>query len=284
MGSLGMALAPLGLYLNAAKRGASDTPMRMTEALAALGKVELDATIVRTASTLFEGLTDDRKQEKLLGNYVAQWTPAGAAGRNVRDVIDPLMRDPGGIGADRRFAGSPLARVAPVIEEIEAQIPGLSDNVRPRLDSYGQPTPRQSVGKRITGTTSRGPDYVGEQLLALKDALPDLGRMDEGVYPADLKTAVSAFEKTLESQANEGVEVESEGVKSRLTDDERQLYMRLVGASVHEALTSEITPGNEGWARLSPKDKREMVKDLKKIGKEIGEELFLEEWLKEPPQ
>jgi hypothetical protein len=285
LGSFGMAMAPLGLYLNAMKHGDADTPMKFTEAAAALGKVELDATFVRGAMTAFEGLSDERKQGKYLGNVVAQFTPAGAAGRNFRDLVDPVVRDPGGIGAERRFAGRPVASYfGDVIEEVEAQVPGLSTRVRPRLNAYGQEIKRQGIGKRITGSVSTGKDYIGEQLLALKESIPDIARQNEGIYPAELKGAVASFEKTVEGQVNEGVTDPADNVKVRFTDAERQLYMRLVGSATHEALSEVITPGNAEWTSLSPKDKRAMVKDLKKIGKEIGEELFLEEWLKETPQ
>lgn len=279
MGSLGMALAPLAAYLKGL--GGEGEQTKFTEVAAALGKVTLDATTARSVMTLFQGLTDDRKQEQLLGNYVAQLVPAGSMARTVRDVVDPTLRDPGGKGAERRFAGSALAPVAPVVEEIEAQVPGLSANVRPRLDSFGRPIERQPPTKRVLGSSSRGADYVGAELLALKESLPDIARENEGVYPPDLKASVDAFEKSLEGAINKQITDPARKQPIRLTDEERQRYMRLVGRATHAALSQVITPENAKWTDLTPQQKKAAVQTIKRQAKRVATQSFVRHWVTE---
>jgi hypothetical protein len=285
LGSLGMAMAPLATVLKGVENGDKDATWG--DALAALAKVSLDQTGVRNFVLAYEGMTGPpHKRDQWLGTLASGVIPPGAAGRFVRDLRDPFLRDPNDrVGNERKYAdaSAPVQFASGIIENVKAGLPGLSESVRPKLNMWGEPIERPIVWKRVAGTDGTGEDFVATELRALHQALPSIAGEDDGIYPGDLKSAANAFEKTLEREVNEGAAIE-DMIPVRLTDQERQQYMTLRGTAIHEALATVIAPDNPEWTALSPKEKKSMVKALKAIGADLAKEMFLESWLGETSQ
>jgi hypothetical protein len=126
LGAMGQ-LAGLGASLYEFSHQASEGEMQKATAtfLSAFAKNYLDEGFLRGPADLMKALTDhNRYGERYLSNFMGSMIPWSAFLRNEARAIDPYMR---------------TART--LREQIQAQIPFLSESLLPARDIWGEPVP-----------------------------------------------------------------------------------------------------------------------------------------------
>lgn len=106
------------------KKGAADIA---TEAIARAGKSALQQSFLSGVSDLVEAINDpERAASTFAGHLLGGMVPMSGALRNVAQTMDPTVRQPHG-----------------VVESVEANLPGLSGRVQPRLSRFGEDVHRE---------------------------------------------------------------------------------------------------------------------------------------------
>jgi len=94
------------------------------------GRYMVDSTMLQSMSNLLDAINQpERKGENFLESIASQFAPYGGLGRQLDRALGTSPRDPHGI-----------------LDAMEAAYPGLSGNVRPRLDTWGQPVQQTQSG------------------------------------------------------------------------------------------------------------------------------------------
>lgn len=117
------------------EQAASDT---VTQTLARVGKSALDQSFLSGLGSFVEAINDpERAAEGFFGRTAQGFVPLSGALRNVARVADPVVRQPEGL-----------------LESFQANLPGLSQNVQPRLTRYGEPIVREDSSALVVPETS----------------------------------------------------------------------------------------------------------------------------------
>jgi hypothetical protein len=110
----------------------------VTQTLARVGKSALDQSFLSGLGSFVEAINDpERAAEGFFGRTAQGFVPLSGALRNVARVMDPVVRQPEGI-----------------LESFQSNLPGLSQNVQPRLTRFGEPVVRHDSSALVVPETS----------------------------------------------------------------------------------------------------------------------------------
>jgi len=131
LGPLGVPLALAASTHDAIRDGQPMDPTAIGgRFVGGFGRYVVDSTMLQSMSNLLDAINQpERKGENFLESIASQFVPYGALGRQLDRALGTSPRDPHGI-----------------LEAMEAAIPGLSGNVRPRLDTWGAPVKQTQTG------------------------------------------------------------------------------------------------------------------------------------------
>eukprot|EP00439_Symbiodinium_sp_Y106_P089551 s1_g2087.t1 len=178
-------------------------------------------TWLRGPTELIEAIQDpDRYGERYIQNLVGTVVPTGAA--QVARIEDPMLRQ-----ADT------------ILERIKSRVPGMSEDLLPRLDIWGEPIVR---GGGV------GPDIVSPIYTSKFEADPvNLELLRLGVWPAGVSKTVRGVE---------------------LTPEQRTSYQRLAGRNAKGTL-DRLLAGPE-WQSLPDLARAEVVGRLISQSREMA--------------
>jgi hypothetical protein len=128
------------------KKGAADIA---AETIARAGKSAVQQSFLSGVSDLVEALNDPEAAAAQFAGHLGQgFVPMSGLLRNVAQTIDPTVRQPKGIG-----------------ESIEANIPGLSQRVAPRLTRFGEDVTRAgNSGFAVPEVEPNNRDRIADEL------------------------------------------------------------------------------------------------------------------------
>lgn len=110
----------------------------VTQTLARVGKSALDQSFLSGLGSFVEAINDpERAAEGFFGRTAQGFVPLSGALRNVARIGDPVVRQPEGI-----------------LESFQSNLPGLSQNVAPRLTRFGEPVVRHDSSALVVPETS----------------------------------------------------------------------------------------------------------------------------------
>lgn len=110
----------------------------VTQTLARVGKSALDQSFLSGLGSFVEAINDpERAAEGFFGRTAQGFVPLSGALRNVARVMDPVVRQPEGI-----------------LESFQANLPGLSQRVQPRVTRFGEPVVRHDSSALVVPETS----------------------------------------------------------------------------------------------------------------------------------
>lgn len=122
LGPLGAVLGSIANYMQASEANPKDALGKFGQLAGSTGKMIVDSSFLKGMYNLLDAVANaERSGDKFAARTVTGLLPAAGAMRAVRDEIDPTLRAPETMG-----------------EQIQAALPGLSDNVAPRIDYTGQ--------------------------------------------------------------------------------------------------------------------------------------------------
>jgi hypothetical protein len=285
--SLGPLATPVSIaaaYVEAFKRDPKAPAMDPFSRIVAPGLSSiLDSSMLKAGSDFLESLRNPRAADRMTGRAVTMLIPYGGALRAVRDQVDPILREPGGKGATARFGSdaSMLGKVKAagrnVQEEVEAALPVLSKNVRPRIDTLGQPVQRPDPWDRVTGSTAE-PDPVREELIRLKSSFPSWE--DNGIYPGDMDAALTSSEGSFRKEMATSLKAAKAFTPERqaalesflLSDEERDTYKLVVGGHINDVLSAVIA--NPVYQALPDEQKAVALRNERDRARKSGVEMF----------
>ncbi len=172
-----------------------------------------DKTFMAGLSGFIEATNDPAKSEQWFSNLVGGFVPFSGTLRYVEGFTDPAMRQPD-----------------TVAERIKAQIPGVSEDVAPRRNVFGEmitPPPSQ----RFTPFGINSYNTNDPTVQALRDANIELGALP---------------------RTTNGI---------RLNSEEYNLYTGVAGKMFKKALDTVVQ--NPSWNQLTSNQKQELVEDLR---------------------
>lgn len=150
LGPLGAVLGAVTNYMQAAEANPKDALGKFGQMAGATGKMVVDSTFLKGMYNILDAVANaERSGDKWAARTATGLLPAAGAMRFVRDQIDPTLRNPDGMS-----------------EQVQAALPGLSDNVAPRVDYTGNEIQRPSS---IAPTTAKE-DPLRQELMRLKKA------------------------------------------------------------------------------------------------------------------
>jgi hypothetical protein len=280
-GPLAIPLSMAAAYTEAFKRDPKRPALEPFSQIIAPGlSVMLDSTMLKSGADFFDAIRNPRASDKVTGRFATMLIPYAGALRTVRDQMDPILREPGGAGATARFGdrqpgvmGVVQSMGRNVQEEVEASLPYLSENVRPRFDSLGQPIARPKSSARVLGTPS-GTDPVGQELIRLKNAFPSFA--DDALYPGNMNAALTELENSVRKEASKGVAKDKiPALESFLfSDEERNTYKMVVGGLIGDTLAAVIA--HPKYAAMSDEQKAEVIRNERNRARKMGVGMFKE--------
>ncbi len=183
----------------------------VTQTLARVGKSALDQSFLSGLGSFVEAINDpERAAEGFFGRTAQGFVPMSGALRNVARVLDPVVRQPEGI-----------------LESFQSNLPGLSQNVPPRVTRFGEPVVRHDSSALVVPETSP------VQRDAISDELQRLG----------VSLAVPTDRMS--------------GVKRQLTRDESLQVRQTRGRTVRALLSAVM--GAPGYERLPDVAREELL-------------------------
>lgn len=185
-----------------------------------------DKTWLSGASDLVSAIHDPQRYGSQLVNRLAGSIAIPAGGAQLARTIDETPRE-----------------VKTPLEAVKARIPGLSDNLRPRLDAWGRPMPKEGgVGPDIVSpffqSTPRD-EAINREALAIGATVSDPSRTVAG---------------------------------RRLDDAEFHEYRALAGQLVREDFARAIA--NPEWRGLSIQQRRKAFDEIKREGRKTAREML----------
>lgn len=179
---------------------------------------------------------------RFAGRHVSGYIPASGLLRNVANVKDPTIRQPEG-----------------VIEQLQTGIPGLSQNIPPRLTAFGEesqrPTPASSI--RVSADRQTAVDaelgrlnteigFTGDQIANVK-----LTREQEAIYQRTAgQLTYTALSSLIEAPAFQA-----------LTDGDRQKIVEKARDWARDSVRDPINKITkaEQWEALTPAQQRQVI-------------------------
>ncbi len=173
-----------------------------------MGRNLNDKTFLSGISNFLDALTDEEKRSTLFERTAEGLIPFSGARRFATQLTDKTIRKPEGF-----------------IETVKANVPGLSQQVPPRLDVFGQ-EPTRSLSQRISpvGVTQEKQDIVESELKRLKI---NLGFPSKSIAGQDL------------------------------TRDEYDRYVETAGKTLKDVL-EQLMNGSE-WQTLNDRQKEQII-------------------------
>lgn len=173
LGPVGMVLAATVNYAEAVSKDPRNVLGWFGNLVGSVGSTLTDATFLRGMQHILMAIADDtpekRYAQKFANSTVTGLLPLAGAQRDIRNLIDPVLRDPV-TTTDMKGVEPQTWRdhlewsVAPIKEQIMAATPGLSQKLEPRLNATGEEIQRPSS----VLPESRQDDPVRQELLRLK--------------------------------------------------------------------------------------------------------------------
>ncbi|MCC6535760.1 MAG: hypothetical protein IT531_24680, partial [Burkholderiales bacterium] len=254
-------LEPLGILLGVAADGAEIWDYLEEDEREKLGAmIGIAVAQNLTSKTWLRGISDvvnalsnpGRYGDRYIANLAGTLIPTGLA--QAARANDPIVRETEGMDA----GGDPILReAADIIAKWKSRIPGMSEELQPRLDTWGEPVQREGG---LGGAFSP---------IAVSREKADPVR-DEAVR---LKLEIKLPEKKL--------------YDVKLSPEQRTMYGTLSGQTAHQVLSQVVT--SDGYQRLPDWAKREMVSEIVSevrsgareiMMPEIGPETIVEKRLK----
>lgn len=112
----------------AGSKDSGSTESIISSTIARAGKSALDQSFLSGVGDLIDALNDPSAADKFFGRLAQGFIPLSGLARNVTQTVDRTVRDPEGI-----------------IEHVEANVPGLSTLVDPRLTRFGEDVEREGT-------------------------------------------------------------------------------------------------------------------------------------------
>ncbi len=185
--------------------------------LASIGGSALDQSFLSGVSDLNAALNDPERSGARYAARVAQSAvPFSGLSRNVAQAVDPVVREAGSTG-----------------QSVQSIVPGLSQNVPPKLSRFGEPVERPG------GPLQRGFSPVTISTESDDKLIKELGRLKI--------TSIGLPPKTLDATKNPPMP------KIELTTDERQQIGRAVRTGLERLMS------NPSWQQIPDDAARDMV-------------------------
>lgn len=216
---------------NLAGMDTKDHEVHAVNILEGVLKATLDDTFLRTTKDMVNAVFHFPEYgASYLKNFATGFIPYSAFGRQVAREIDPYQRQP-----DRGVAG--------IGQQAETVVPGLSRNVRPRYDSFGQPVPAFTGSPIAIGAGQR-------QRYANDPAVNELDRL--GMHPGAIPREVRGV---------------------ALTPDQHEYLERVGGQELKRQL--DFVVGLKAYQSAPTHIQMEMLKNAMEAGHRLGEASLL---------
>jgi hypothetical protein len=194
LGPVGMVLGATANYADAVSRDPRNVLGYFGKLVGQVGRTAIDASFLRGMQSILMAVADDspeqRSMQKLANSTVTGLLPLAGLQRDIRNVVDPTLRDPVTSTDMKGFEPQTLRdelsmSLAPIKEQVMGGIPGLSQKLEPRLDRTGEEIQRGST----VWPESRPSDPVREELLRLN------GETKGGYYRDPVEAGASLLGK-----------------------------------------------------------------------------------------
>jgi hypothetical protein len=251
LGPVGMLLGATANYAQAAEANPRNTLNLFGDLMSQTGKMLVDQTMLRGLYGAMDAVANPNGTagEKWLARTVTSQLPVAAAQRDVRDLVDPVLRNPEGLR-----------------EQVMASVPGLSDNVTPRINFTGDEIPRSN---KILPTAS-SPDPVRQELLRLRMATPG-----KDGYFRDPVGAGKALLGKINTQRKRAKLPQLASVPRRLVTD----YAQAHGQEAQRLLSGVVS--TRAYQALDDTERAAIVEAFKQQITERTDQQFVERYMRE---
>jgi len=140
------------MVIVAQKAGEKDYSDAAGSFIHAIAKNVIDQSYFKGPSDLLRAVTEKGYGEYYVRNFLSGFVPFSSGMGQTAQLIDPVSRE-----------------TRSIVDAIKAKIPGLSDDLRPRLDMWGQPVPsRDPLGPTAIWVRQQSTDPVAHEMRRLE--------------------------------------------------------------------------------------------------------------------
>jgi hypothetical protein len=147
-----MVLGAVANYAEATSKDPKNVLNYVGQLFMQTGRTAVDATFLRGMQSILMGVMDDtedgRVAQRVVNRTATGLLPLAGAMRDVRNVVDPVLRDPikpSDLRGGDEGAWYDMPKLDPLKEQVMASVPGLSQKLQPRLNATGEEIQRGST-------------------------------------------------------------------------------------------------------------------------------------------